>query len=612
MSEQTGDGHRPGARPDGAGARTSRTSAWRGRGMSPNTGPNTGPSTGPSTGQDDRCGIAVSPVADSTMGFSGIDQGVMPFLPDRPGLVLTIGAGSLRDAAWFAARGWTVLATAPAGAMRDQAMRACPAGAIRWVADSLPELAAMHRLGLECDLIRLGEDWAKLPQADRPRAMRKLATLLKPGGRLIVTLRHRPAPHHDGAISPVNMNEVERLGLDTGLALRAATNQAGRQAADGIGSQILVLDLPEDGAGALPLLRGIILKQEKNATYKLALLRCLARIADASPNVARDAGEHVELPLGLVALYWLRMFKPLVAAGLPQRPDGRLGFVRDGFRAVEAVPAGDCRPGAMFAGAAGHAMRQALAESARLIADMPATHLSYADDSPVFPTVYGRMPPSSPTFAMDQPTLWSYGVTRVPIALWTALRRMAAWIEPMLVAEWVRLTQGYAANRGMVVSTDQVMAALRWIDPDRDTGLVRDLARGALARGQKIHCVWSGKALTPAAFDIDHCLPWSAWPCGDLWNLLPASPAVNRHGKRQRIVCGDTLAAARPLIQSWWQTAYLDAGGGLSARFAGEVQTTLPLSRTSPPDLDDVFQALDFRRLRLRQDTQLAEWHGVR
>jgi tripartite-type tricarboxylate transporter receptor subunit TctC len=32
--------------------------------------------------------------------------------------------------------------------------------------------------------------------------------------------------------------------------------------------------------------------------------------------------------------------------------------------------------------------------------------------------------------------------------------------------------------------------------------------------------------------DIDHCLPWSAWPCGDLWNLLPASPRVNQHLKR--------------------------------------------------------------------------------
>jgi hypothetical protein len=441
----------------------------------------------------------------------------------------------------------------------------------------------------------------------------KLATLLKPGGRLVVTLRHGPAPLEDGAMWPVSTNEVERLGLDTGLALRVATDHADDlQGQPGVSWQTLVLDLPDDGAGALPLLRGVILRQEKNATYKLALLRCLARIADGSPNAARDAGDHVTLPLGLIALFWLRMFKPLVASGLPQRPDARLGFVRDAFRALDIVPAGDFRPGAIFSGATAHAMRQALADSARLIADMPATHLSYADNVPVFPTVYGRMPPLRTAITMDQETLWHYGTTQVPLTIWNALRRMAAWIEPMLVAEWVRLTQGYAEKFGKPASTDQIMAALRWIEPDRDTDFVRDLTLDALMHGKPVRCVWSGKTLTPSTFDIDHCLPWSAWPCGDLWNLLPASPAINRHGKRDRIISGATLAAAKPLIQSWWQTAYLSAGDRLRARFAEEAQTTLPIQPAAPPDLEELFQALDFRRLRLRQDTHLAEWHGAR
>jgi hypothetical protein len=42
----------------------------------------------------------------------------------------------------------------------------------------------------------------------------------------------------------------------------------------------LILELPDDGTGALPLLRGMILDDRKSATYKLALLRVLARIAD--------------------------------------------------------------------------------------------------------------------------------------------------------------------------------------------------------------------------------------------------------------------------------------------------------------------------------------------
>jgi hypothetical protein len=551
--------------------------------------------------------------AYEAIGFTDIHRGALPFLPATPGLVLDIGAGSGRDAAWFAARGWDVIAAEPAASMRAQASLTHPSPAIRWIDDSLPALSAIHRLGLAFDLVWLSGVWMHIPPADRPRAMRKLATLLKPGGRLVVTLRHGPAPDDARAMWPVSAHEVERLGLDLGLALRVATDHADDlQGRPGVRWQTLVLDLPDDGAGALPLLRGVILKQEKNATYKLALLRCIARVADASPNAAREAGGHVELPLGLIALFWIRMFKPLIERGLPQRPDRRMAFVKAAFLALGPVAAFDLRPGASFSGAPADALRRALADAARVITTMPATHLTFADNSPVFPTAYGRVPPEAAGITLDQDCLWQYGVTAVPLSIWHALRRMAAWIEPMLVAEWVRLTQGYAEGLGQAATADQIMDALRWIEPERDTNFVRALAHRRLARGQSLTCVWSGAALTETSFDIDHCLPWSAWPCGDLWNLLPAASAINRHGKRDRIVTAATLDAAKPLITAWWQSAYLDDDKALTTRFTEEAQTSLPVGQGARHSLDDLFQALDFRRLRLRQETQIAEWHGPR
>ena len=56
-------------------------------------------------------------------------------------------------------------------------------------------------------------------------------------------------------------------------------------------------------------------------------------------------------------------------------------------------------------------------------------------------------------------------------------------------AEWVRLTQGYAQRQGSFVSVDAVMAALRWIEPERDVGLVRELARRRIERGELVDCV---------------------------------------------------------------------------------------------------------------------------
>jgi SAM-dependent methyltransferase len=554
-------------------------------------------------------GFAEFGAAYEAIGFEQIHGAALPFLPSQAGLLLDIGAGSGRDAAWFARAGWDVVAVEPAAFMRQDARARHTSPRIRWIDDSLPALAAIHRLGLVFDIIWLSGVWMHVSPADRPRAMRKIATLLKPGGRLVLTLRHGPSPE-DRPMWPVSANEVERLGLDLGLALRVATERADDlQGRPGVTWQTIILDLPDDGAGALPLLRGIILRQEKSATYKLALLRCIARIADASPNAAREAGDAVELPLGLIALYWLRLYKPLLDRNLRQRSGTSLSFVKDAYRALNHIAAADFRPGIIMSRDDGIVLARALADAARAIAGMPARHLTYANDVPVFETSYGRAPVAGNGFAATQENLWAFGVTRVPLIIWHALRRMAAWIEPTLVAEWARLIQSYTERTGgSAAPLGDIMQALRWIEPDRDTSFVKRLAQQHLQSGRPVQCVWTGQTLQARALDIDHCLPWSAWPCGDLWNLLPAAPVINRGDKGRRIVSSDTLNEARPRIQAWWQDAYLDHGEAVRVRFNEEAATSLPVLRGVAPDLEDVFLALDFKRLQLRQDTQAAEW----
>ena len=106
----------------------------------------------------------------------------------------------------------------------------------------------------------------------------------------------------------------------------------------GVSWETVWLQLPDDGTGALPLLRHVVFNDQKSSTYKLALLRALLRIADGAAGFARPGAndDHVELPLGLVALYWIRSFQPLIKADLPQQPRGNLhlGFVKEGFRGL--------------------------------------------------------------------------------------------------------------------------------------------------------------------------------------------------------------------------------------------------------------------------------------
>jgi hypothetical protein len=500
--------------------------------------------------------------------------------------------------------------------MRAEGNRLHESARIRWVVDSLPSLSVTLRLGLGADVVLLSAVWQHVAPADRPRAFRKLVTLLKSGGLLVVTLRHGPDDGRDG--HEVSSDEIELLARNHGLQIVRRV-----ETADALGRQEVrwtnfALRLPDDGTGALPLLRHIILLDNKSATYKLGLLRAIARAADGSAGMAvEDGDELVRIPLGLVALNWLRLYLPLTAADLPQAPLNRraaegLGFARDGWKALAAgvVPVRDLRVGAMFSGDAAGAIRSALGDAADTIAKMPANYLTYSDGTRIFEVTRTRGDRSRGHLTLDTPTLAGFGSMRVPRHIWRALQRYAVWIEPALVAEWAKLMHDYATSQGRSLDVARVAAAMVWTDPERDTLLPRRIALERIAGGEALHCVWSGRRLTETNLDIDHCLPWSVWPCGDLWNLMPSDRRVNQHQKGDRLPSADALRTACDAMRNWWRTAYLESGNPvLPPRFATEARASLPgLDQGHACDPDEVYAALGLQRVRLRQDQGVPEW----
>lgn len=288
-------------------------------------------------------------------------------LPAAPALVLDVGAGTGRDAAWLARLGHDVVAVEPSAAMRAEGERRHADTGVRWVADQLPALPVTHRLGLAFDLVLLSGVWQHVAPSERERSLCKLLDLLRPGGVLAITLRHGPAEAERG-MHPVSLAEVERLARGHGALVARALDMPDQMNRSEVSWTGVALRLPDDGTGALPLLRHVILNDQKSATYKLGLLRALCRAADGQAGLAEEQREDaVVLPLGLVALNWLRLYLPLVKAKLPQMPtnagpDG-LGFAGEGFRALlsgHLVPRLDLRVGARFAGEVAQAVRAAL------------------------------------------------------------------------------------------------------------------------------------------------------------------------------------------------------------------------------------------------------------
>lgn len=75
--------------------------------------------------------------------------------------------------------------------------------------------------------------------------------------------------------------------------------------------RIIAARLRDDGTGTLPLLRYLILNDQKSATYKMGLLRALCRAVDGQAGLAENHQDGtVVLPLGMVALNWLRLYLP--------------------------------------------------------------------------------------------------------------------------------------------------------------------------------------------------------------------------------------------------------------------------------------------------------------
>ena len=529
-------------------------------------------------------------------------------------LALDIGAGSGRDAAWLVAKGYEVVAVEPSAGMRFEGTRRHTDDKIRWLDDRLPALSRVHELGLAFDLILLSAVWQHIPPNDRERAFRKMTALLKPGGLLLMTLRQGPAPQ-DRPMHPVTLAEVEALARAFGLEVFKVADQHDELSRAEVRWISVLLRMPDEGTGALPLIRGIILADDKSSTYKLALLRSLARIAEHAPaavRIADDEVDAVDVPLGLVALLWLRMYLPLVRAGLPQAPrnsgpDG-LGFAREGFRALLDLQfnAADLRIGSSFVADRAMASHAAITDAVRTIVAMPANFIRYTGSGQqIFRALKARAGKTPPSISFDVETFWAWGVLRVPGQIWRTMSRLGSWIEPVLTTEWARLMKGYAERMGMVFPLGQAEAALSWEEPTRDTTLGRAAARRVFDSHGNVICCWSGKALTAKQLDIDHCLPWAAWPCGDLWNLLPADRRINQHQKRDKLPSAERLAAAQPRIAAWWETAWLSEEP-LRRRFEREVVAALPVQ--DPSSLNEVFDGLAWRRLRLRQDQQIPEW----
>ena len=166
--------------------------------------------------------------------FVSDHHAVLHLVPAQPCDVLDIGSGTGRGAAWFAARGHRVVAAEPVDELRRPAMVRHPSPLIEWIDDSLPRLVKLTRRNAQFDLVLLTAVWMHLDEEQRREAMPRAASLVKPRGVMIMSLRHGPV------VPSRRMFEVSAaetislaasVGLRSVLNVRASSVQKANQAA---------------------------------------------------------------------------------------------------------------------------------------------------------------------------------------------------------------------------------------------------------------------------------------------------------------------------------------------------------------------------------------------
>jgi SAM-dependent methyltransferase len=153
-----------------------------------------------------------------SLAFEQVHRDILPLLPVLPGRALDIGAGTGRDAAALARRGWRVVAAEPTPEMREIARRLHADADIDWVDDALPELAHIGAHEGRFDLVLLTAVWMHLDAAERVQAMPRVAALVAPGGLVAMSLRHGPVPP-GRRMFEVSAKETIDLAASVGLDL---------------------------------------------------------------------------------------------------------------------------------------------------------------------------------------------------------------------------------------------------------------------------------------------------------------------------------------------------------------------------------------------------------
>jgi SAM-dependent methyltransferase len=458
--------------------------------------------------------------------------------------VLDIGSGSGRDAARLLAKGFDAYGVEPSLALRQASVNAHPELRNRLDGASMPDLGLPFGGGFDgilCSAVLM-----HVPDHEMFDAALSIRSLLKVHGRLLLSL---PLSRGDGLNQERDANgrlfkdykaeEIQLLFERLGFQLIGRWDTEDALARAGTNWYTLLLEFRDAGGlRAVDQIEGVLNRDRKVATYKLALFRALAEIAtQESRQAVWQADGQVGVPLTRVAERWLQYYWPLFASKkfIPQSQAEGAGSNKPvKFREPLSRLISEYRQQGAHGGlSAWHLDFSTNRMNSGCQALLKTALKSVAEtirDGPV--TFSGGALETGKVFEFDRKT----GLVLMPAEIWRELSLLGHWILDAVVLRWASLTERFAFRQG-VTSGDVLPLLLVKPEAERATSI----ARQAFERAGLNRCTWSGKAL-PRGFVVDHAIPFSLWGNNDLWNLMQVDAKVN--GKKS-----DKLPSAQLLME---------------------------------------------------------------
>lgn len=489
--------------------------------------------------------------------YEGVSSPVARYFPAAfvsGGRILDVGAGSGRDMAALLAAGYQAFGVEPSLELRKAAVHAHPELVGKIVGESLPDLG--EPFGARFDGVLCSAVLMHLPEADLFDAALALRRVLRPNGRLLLSLPDRRndigQDHRDAQGRLFQPYTADYLQL---LFERMGFQQIGRWVNDDAlqrpGKQwfTVLFELRASGPlRAVDQIEGILNRDRKVATYKLALFRALAEIAAQEPRAIKWLPDGaVGVPIDRIAQRWLTYYWPLFASAtrVPQSQSEGAGANNPvAFRSAMTTLMAPFRDQGEHGGLS--AWFSAWADG-RLPADIAALQgkvlRDIADTIRTGPVIHSGG-------ALETGSVFKYQrngrLVVMSADLWRELSLLGHWILDAVILRWATLTERFGARQG-ITSAKVLPLLLARPAPERATAIARQIY---LEHGVD-RCVWSQRRLAPGHLVVDHVIPFSLWGNNDLWNLLPADKRINGQ-KSDKLPAADLLMERRADVLERW------------------------------------------------------------